>query len=393
MPASFQLRRQTSSGQYIPEIDGLRFIAITSVIFLHTIIQVRHTDPAGTLAGWLMQLGANGARGVDLFFIISGFILGMPFARVALCGEQPVGLKAYFLRRVTRLEPPYLLIMALRFAMLALVSHQAAAMWRPLLAGFFYSHSLIFGSMNPINPPAWSLEVEIQFYCFTPLLAPLLLSLRPAWLRRVSLGALILVMGLVQVRFWAASPFITLSILYYLQYFVAGFLLCDLYVTDWARIPEHWLWDVASIPFWLLIFASESPYSHVFIPFLALVTYIGAFKGPLMRRFFRYPFVATVGGMCYSIYLTHNLVLSSLGQALPAAESVIFHRAAYIPLPFFVVLMIAMATTIVFGGVYYVLIERPCMDKQWPGKLWRWLTGDQTQRRIAAEKPSPSSSD
>ena len=71
-----RLRRITSSGDYIPEIDGLRFVAILSVVLYH-------------LYGFLPNSGAglplqpavsHGYRGVNLFYVISGFVLALPFA-------------------------------------------------------------------------------------------------------------------------------------------------------------------------------------------------------------------------------------------------------------------------------------------------------------------------
>ena len=60
------LRRITSKGTFIPEIDGLRFVAIASVVMYH-------------LRGFLSpesRLAAHGYRGVNLFYVISGFVLG-----------------------------------------------------------------------------------------------------------------------------------------------------------------------------------------------------------------------------------------------------------------------------------------------------------------------------
>src|SRR5262245_10743057 len=58
---------------------------------------------------------AQGRYGVQLFFIISGFILALPFAAERLAGARPVRLKAFYLRRLTRLEPPYFLVLTIFF--------------------------------------------------------------------------------------------------------------------------------------------------------------------------------------------------------------------------------------------------------------------------------------
>jgi peptidoglycan/LPS O-acetylase OafA/YrhL len=175
------LRRITTSEGYIPEIDGLRFIAILSVVCSHVPAQI----PLEALRkSWIFNPISKGSRGVGLFFVISGFILALPFALNLLRGKPAVSLRRYFLRRVTRLEPPYILTILIRLPLLILVMH------KPLhfvlvhgMASLFYVHSLVYGAPSAINPPAWSLEVEIQFYCLAPLLAISYFRLHPTWLR------------------------------------------------------------------------------------------------------------------------------------------------------------------------------------------------------------------
>ena len=60
-----------------------------------------------------------GFRGVELFFVISGFILGLPFAAHYLKGAAPVSLRKYYLRRLTRLEPPYIVALLVLFILAA----------------------------------------------------------------------------------------------------------------------------------------------------------------------------------------------------------------------------------------------------------------------------------
>jgi peptidoglycan/LPS O-acetylase OafA/YrhL len=118
--ASF--RRITSNGTYIPEIDGLRFIAILAVVFLHCYGELLDRMGIGVKAmndqPGLLRLLGHGGYGVEIFFAISGFILALPFARQYLQDGRKVRLPAYFLRRVTRLEPPYILWLLIRAILL-----------------------------------------------------------------------------------------------------------------------------------------------------------------------------------------------------------------------------------------------------------------------------------
>src|SRR5690349_2229113 len=113
---SWSLRRITSGSSWIPEIDGLRFIAIVLVVLFHLSAEV--TTKSGThfnTQHWyesLFDFFGRGDIGVRIFFVISGFILGRPFARHYLLGQPKPSLRSYYLRRLTRLEPPYLINIA-----------------------------------------------------------------------------------------------------------------------------------------------------------------------------------------------------------------------------------------------------------------------------------------
>src|SRR5215472_8297412 len=124
-------QRITSGGQFIPEIDGLRFVAIFSVFIYHLAGDVlRHSQ-----ASYASTLRSNGLFlvtqvlniGVPLFFVISGFILSLPFAQTQMDVRRPVSLKKYFWRRVTRLEPPYFLCLLLFFVLKIAGSRGTAA--------------------------------------------------------------------------------------------------------------------------------------------------------------------------------------------------------------------------------------------------------------------------
>lgn len=89
------LTRIPASASYIPEIDGQRFLAIGSVVLIHL----------SFFKPWFTA----GQLGVQLFFIISGFVFALPFARHAISDGRQVSVRNYFFRRLTRLAPPNLI--------------------------------------------------------------------------------------------------------------------------------------------------------------------------------------------------------------------------------------------------------------------------------------------
>jgi peptidoglycan/LPS O-acetylase OafA/YrhL len=377
-----RLRRITTSGLYVPEIDGLRFIAIISVVFYHITGQTG-IGVNGPQLNLFWRAVSNGFRGVPLFFVISGFILGLPFAHHYLNSKAPVSLKSYFMRRITRLEPPYMLVILLRAAILILVIHRPLRIILPsTMASLFYLHTLVFGEFSIINPPAWSLEIEIQFYCLAPLIAYLCFINRSALVRRCAMIAVILSGCVTHDYLSVLSPRLEWSIVCNLQYFLAGFLLVDFYVTDWDRIPKHLLWDVVSIACWLGIFLADESWLHLLLPVLIIVVYIAAFKGPISSLFFRLSWISLIGGMCYSIYLTHTLAISTVDRVakrLLVVQSLASWERSLL------IYAVSLVVVVAVGMLLYVLVERPCMGKNWPTKLLRFIRSRFGERESAAE--------
>jgi peptidoglycan/LPS O-acetylase OafA/YrhL len=137
-------------------------------------------------------------RGVELFFVISGFILSVPFASRYLLNAPKVELKQYYLRRLTRLEPPYFISLFVCVAAQYVTARRGFHDMAPhLLASFFYLHNLIYGAFaGAVNGVAWSLEIEIQFYILVPLLA-LLFAISDARVRRTLVISIMVAAGLI----------------------------------------------------------------------------------------------------------------------------------------------------------------------------------------------------
>jgi peptidoglycan/LPS O-acetylase OafA/YrhL len=221
-----RLSRVTSSGSFIPEIDGLRFFAVASVVFFHINTYVVGKSPlsfSSTVTHHPLNLiFQQGDIGVSLFFTISGFILSLPFAMQYLQGRLSPSLGRYYMRRVTRLEPPYIINMLLTFIMLIVVKHELARELLPhLLASLLYSHNVIYEQFSFINGVAWSLEVEVQFYLLAPLLCKVFLVRQAFWRRLSFVITMLCGYGLAAVTHALGYTYVTLFD--YLQFFMVGF--------------------------------------------------------------------------------------------------------------------------------------------------------------------------
>ena len=177
------LRRVTQPGAYIPQIDGLRFLAIALVVIFHIAVFVQNNTPS--LAGVsvtelpvLFQVALTGFIGVELFFVISGFILSLRFANQYLLNKKEVEIKRYFWKRITRIEPPYIISLILLTVFILLLNNETPADIIPrFFASLFYVQSFLFPeSPDMINIVNWSLAIEVQFYIVAPFLAWLIFA-------------------------------------------------------------------------------------------------------------------------------------------------------------------------------------------------------------------------
>ena len=378
-------RRVTSSGQFIPEIDGFRFIAIFFVFIYHLAGDVLRNSPPDYVAALppnpLFAVTQVLDIGVPIFFVISGFILGMPFAVAHLRQQRPVPLKKYFLRRVTRLEPPYILSLLLFFVLkIAWAKGSAASIFPNLLASLFYAHNIIYRTPSAINFVAWSLEIEIQFYILAPLIA-LLFAVRRPYLRRLMLGALILVAtGIGSLASEAGSA--RLSILGYGQFFLAGFLLVELYIAGGERWRRNPRWDLVSLAGWPVLLGSlvlGGPVTYWVLPWIIALLTIAGYHGVVMNRFVGNLWIATAGGMCYTIYLLHNYIVAGLG-----AHTERFLHGYPFDIRLLVQLLLIAPVVLLVSALYFRFIERPCMDQAWPRKLARTIAGFSSAEGLVA---------
>ncbi len=391
--------RITTSGKFISEIDGLRFVAIGTVLLFHIGASAVFLASQGTLkAGrWLTAITGQGFHGVELFFIISGFILGLPFASHTLKNRPSVHLGKYFLRRLTRLEPPYMLSMFLIFLMLVfLKGENGVALLPHLLVSLVYLHNIIFSAPSTINNVAWSLEIEVQFYVLVPLLSAIFLVRNKA-IRRSIIVAACLVSITDEYLFISPGGEFYYTIVRFLYFFLIGFLLADIYLIDWNEHPQkRRAWDLVSLIGWPLLFVIwniQQPVgavaSHTLgaaigayvYPLLAFLLYYAAFKGPISNIFFTNPWITTIGGMCYTIYLLHDHVIGLIERA---SRYLVFTHSYLLNYIFQSVIIIPIVLAV--SGIYFILIEKPCMRKDWPQRAYarvrQWVFTTEPVERI-----------
>ena len=289
---------------YRPEVDGLRAVAVVSVLLFHADI-----PPF-----------SGGFVGVDVFFVISGFLITRLIRKDVSSGEFRFG--EFYLRRARRLFPALFATLLITFlgAIFLLVPYHLERLSQALISSvawvsniFFWSESGYFDA-DAITKPllhTWSLSVEEQFYLVWPGMIVLVSTLKGRyWLPM----AVTLVSGLSFLLglHWLQADSSTAFYMAPARVFEFGIGALLVFVADfrWAR---GWVLEALLIAGVVLISYSVVSFDeHTLFPSFrallpsagaALVIYAGRarYAGLLLRN----SLAVWIGSISYSLYLVH----------------------------------------------------------------------------------------
>ena len=154
----------------LASLTGLRGVAALWVLAYHTMLELRQLDPElARLAG---VLGAAGYLGVDLFFVLSGFVIAYNYAGTAEWTPRAYG--EFLWKRLARIYPVHLAGLAL-FGVIILLAPADAGFASPTVAGLVRSITLTHAWSIPVigtwNVPSWSVSLEWAAYLAFPMTA------------------------------------------------------------------------------------------------------------------------------------------------------------------------------------------------------------------------------
>jgi peptidoglycan/LPS O-acetylase OafA/YrhL len=164
-------------------IDGLRAIAALSVVVYHAWLYTRPTVSAAQRDTLADQIVHELRLGLVLFFVLSGFLLFQPWVRSALTGRPEPRLGAYLLRRAARIVPAYYLAVAGSIALLWSIKGSVGVRFPPtgdLWTFALFAQNFSDTTVLKLDPPLWTLAVEVSYYLALPALGWLALRLRGA---------------------------------------------------------------------------------------------------------------------------------------------------------------------------------------------------------------------
>lgn len=193
----------------IEVLDGLRALAILLVILYHSVTAVPAGARSELMKNWLFVFFHNGWCGVDLFFVLSGFLITHQLLHSSLENDSTrrSALLYYLKKRYFRIAPAYYLVLPVYLAIKVAGSdseqHWVRVYLYHLLFMQDYSGRESLGLL-------WSLAIEAKFYLFAPLLVLLILRIGNIPMRFAALGVLLLLSPLLRVLsiWFCLDPFI-----------------------------------------------------------------------------------------------------------------------------------------------------------------------------------------
>ena len=306
------------AGRIIP-MEGMRGFAALLVFFVHfRALFQPYLQNGSLLEAFTKYASRVGHAGVDVFFVISGFLM----YGIVLRGRSRFG--EYFLRRVRRLYPVFLVTLTI-YVVLSIAVPSVSKLphaFRPALAYVAANLAMLPGitSIVPMMNVAWSLSYEWFFYLTLPaLVSGLRLRRWTSWQRI----ALFLVLAAVQVYFTAIGVADHVRLIM----FMSGIILWEL-VKNYglSRHLKSWGEYLVIAAFVLNLFwigmshvntaAAALVLKHVpglyapslFVTVFGLCAYAFFFNG-VLAKVFSWDYLRWAGNMSYSYYLAHPLAL------------------------------------------------------------------------------------
>lgn len=337
--------------KYRAEIDGLRAIAVIPVLFFH--------------AGF--PAFQSGFVGVDIFFVISGYLITKIIYTDLQSGVFSV--KKFYERRIRRILPVLITvcIVCMPFAWVSMLPGDYFVFSKGLVSVATFSSNVLFWKQSgyferasELNPllHTWSLSVEEQFYLIFPLFLLLLYSYLRKWilLSIMGVGCISLVLGII---ISSSSPSAAFFLLPTRAWELATGSLLALATFDQMPKPRDSLAVVAYFGLFFVIYSIFAPSQSTVFPNINTVTAVlgsamiihSANPGTLVARLLSNKWLTAIGLCSYSLYLWHQPILAFLRQINPYEPST-------------VQIVSAVALAGVLAAISWRWIEKPFRDSK-----------------------------
>lgn len=296
---------------YRRDIDGLRFIAVSSVVLFHAGLE--------TMSG--------GFVGVDIFFVISGYLITCGLFKDA--DGQGISIARFYERRIKRIIPAYaaVIVATMLAGLFVLLPSQLADLGKSALAATLFVANIHFWTGagyfagDPLSHPLlhlWSLAVEEQFYIVWPVFVLLLYRMGLArWRVPLILAGIAVTLVASQLMLgYSAKTAFYMAPLRAWELLVGALLACG----HWPRLKAGWMAHAIGalalalilVPMFTYTEASQFPGVRAAAPCLgaALVIYRDERYPSFLARALSLRLPVFIGTISYSLYIWHWPILS-----------------------------------------------------------------------------------
>ncbi len=385
-----------------PALDGIRGLAILWVFAFHANALLVDVPGEASLS-WGQSLAQKGLLGVQLFFVLSGFLLALPWMSAAAEGQAYPRISGFFARRARRILPAYWLHLALLLGLiLPILRGSHAILGTDIGQANLWLHIPLLHFLHPgtssslgLNMALWSLSIEAQFYLLLPLLAPLFVGNRVLIALPVAVvvallwktHAPVLLMDWVYLSVspsrlvffdpisGRAGPFPPETMAFFLERqlpgeiiaFALGMTAANLYTRLGATEPTRrilWSLDASAVAFLGLATPALIQLSFaevltgawwrnlgmpLFLVGSTLVVLAAAFRAPVVSRIFGSPAFMPIGVISYSLFLWHEPILRLVAAGWLTPSGCVDSACR---------VTIALASGLVVASLSYLFIER-----------------------------------
>lgn len=359
-------------GVRVTELDGVRGFAIALVLVFHYVHALLLDVAAGTPLAYLKQLISFTWSGVDLFFVLSGFLIGGILLDHRESGNY---FRVFYIRRICRIFPLYYTHLALFFILIALGAGQITGLNAlfntagiPLWSYATFTQNIIMATTVIMGSDwlgvTWTLAIEEQFYFLLPFIVrfappralPWILGgflLMAPILRAKTLGAWAvigtpwradsLMAGALLAYFVRKPSFMETLVagrrwLYTIFWFLLGGAMATIFIT--ARFP----FNLTFTFFWLAILYS------------ALVLIVLVDREGWIARVFRQRILVWLGTVSYGVYLLHQAVNALLHGLIRYLQPTIMELEGL------AVTCLALVVTLLLASFSFRYFERPVIN-------------------------------
>ncbi|HEU5370201.1 MAG TPA: acyltransferase [Ktedonobacterales bacterium] len=392
----------------IAALDGVRAIACLMVIAYHISLMTHDIhlwsmDSDSLITALLLA----GNAGVTLFFVLSGFLLFLPYANALLFGQPWPSARIFYLRRALRIIPGYYFSLLL-IVLLAHPEYLQPQRWGQLLLFPVFLMDSTRATFQQLNGPYWTLAIEWQFYLLLPLIALGILAVvrlaarlhlaRPEKRLWAIVACLLGVAGWgVFTRYWGAYfmahpaatflvPRAALNVVLFIIYGADGKFLEDFALGMLAGLAytalrhparqldarqaqrySRWLWGCGLLWLLFLVMQYVPALRSLFYPYswlaelglslgFACCILAVLFDGAAPQRFFEWMPLRWVGLISFSLYIWHLPLLNAFQRNIAPSLTGLPPLLAYSLYWLWVA-----AVVFPFSFAVYQLIEKPGM--------------------------------